>query len=231
MYKSITRYVVMLFLFLQLPAYGESASEFSQLCWKKKGEAVSSAMVGDTVILCADAMNINDGKTVTITIFKREPGITDTRVRQIRTKVRNGKIESEWTCKYSDQIFGMEYSKKDVASRPPVKVRKEIICIKPEYYFFIKTQRLGGKSTNSPILELKDWIEVFVRDETGKPLHNEEYSLKFPDGTQRKGKLDKHGYLLEENVPIGDFILELNDYGPVEVNYKGDRRRGKKTAR
>jgi type VI secretion system secreted protein VgrG len=47
----------------------------------------------------------------------------------------------------------------------------------------------------------KHWVEVeLVYENTGDPVPNEEYRVKLPDGTERRGYLDENGFAREPDI-------------------------------
>ena len=59
---------------------------------------------------------------------------------------------------------------------------------------------------------VKDWIEIRLLDEqTGKPITQREYTMKFDDGSERKGTTDDRGFLFENDIPSGNYELILDE--------------------
>jgi len=78
----------------------------------------------------------------------------------------------------------------------------------------------------------KDWIEIRILDEmTGKPMPQREYTLKFDDGSERKGITNDEGFLFEDDIPSGKWELILDGHKVTEfVNaspYKRSNIKGK----
>lgn len=51
--------------------------------------------------------------------------------------------------------------------------------------------------------EVLDWIEIQLLDEASKPIANQAYRIKLPDGSIRSGKLDKQGLARVDDIPGG----------------------------
>ena len=46
------------------------------------------------------------------------------------------------------------------------------------------------------------WIEIeLVYENNGEPVPNEEYCVRLPDGSERRGSLDENGFAREPNIP------------------------------
>jgi hypothetical protein len=62
-----------------------------------------------------------------------------------------------------------------------------------------KTPCGGGTSPSED--PQKHWIEIEMRyEDNGDPVQGEEYLIKLPDNTERRGTLDDNGFAREANV-------------------------------
>ena len=164
----------------QAQLYGVSNAKWS----KDKAE------VGEKVTLTADVEGFDNGTPALIEIYKRDIKGPDVLFKTIETKVQNNKIEEEW-----------EYclpppSKKD----PKDKAEKEGYSA-PEYYFQALVE---NSKARSGLLNIKDWIDIKVKDEKGKSMGNLEYKIYFPNGEVKKGKFDSGGRLKLEKIVAGE---------------------------
>lgn len=50
----------------------------------------------------------------------------------------------------------------------------------------------------------RHWIEIELVGEDDKPIPNEKYKVKLPDGTEKEGTLDQNGWARVESDPKGD---------------------------
>ena len=60
---------------------------------------------------------------------------------------------------------------------------------------------VGDQQARSGMIEFKDYVEIELKDEDGRPIANEAYILYLANGEVREGTLDANGYKKEENVP------------------------------
>ncbi len=113
----------------------------------------------------------------------------DDLVTKIESKVQGNKVEAEWVYKYVEE-------EKEEWSEEEKKKGYSV----PEYYFIVKVK---DSQARSGLLEFRDWIEIELKDEDGKPVGDEEYILYLSNGTVKKGKLDQNGYKKVEDIPPG----------------------------
>jgi hypothetical protein len=58
-------------------------------------------------------------------------------------------------------------------------------------------------------LSLDGWVEIVCLNEDDSPLVNEPYVVYFSDETTREGMTDGAGRIFEDNVPAGDWAIDL----------------------
>ena len=59
---------------------------------------------------------------------------------------------------------------------------------------------------------VKDWIEIRLLDEqTGEPVTQRGYTMKFDDGSERTGTTDERGFLFEDNIPSDNYELIIDE--------------------
>lgn len=162
--------------------------------------SAKEARRGDVLTLSAEVYGVNDKTEATVTIYEYDRDGLNDRIVELPVEVKNQKIEVKWEYQYfedTDEIPSewelQEYGK----SYNP-----------PEYFFTIK---LGdteyGKKQESGLLLFKDWIEVELLDSNGQPVPNQDYILRLPDGTEKRGQLDGDGKARVEDVPPGKFRI------------------------
>jgi len=62
----------------------------------------------------------------------------------------------------------------------------------------------------------KTWVAVELLRADGQPFAGADYVINLPDGTQRTGKLDQHGYAIEKGIDKpGLCEVTFPDIGPV----------------
>jgi uncharacterized Zn-binding protein involved in type VI secretion len=151
--------------------------------WSKE-----KAEVGEKIGISAETVGFDDDTPAIVEIIKRDVKGPDVVVDTIETRVKGGKIESEW------EFFYPEAESKDVGAAGAMSYSS------PEFYFRIV---LGLCKGYSDLLLLKDDFEIELKNENDNPVADEDYILFLPDGSVRQGKLDGNGYVKEEKVPPG----------------------------
>ncbi|MDD6970398.1 MAG: hypothetical protein SPH83_12905 [Treponema sp.] len=68
----------------------------------ENGKAITKALVGDEVYLCADVTNIADGATAKIKVIEKDDDGNDDFVTELSTSVQEGKIRCDWKVIYTE---------------------------------------------------------------------------------------------------------------------------------
>ena len=68
----------------------------------ENGKAITKALVGDEVYLCADVTDIADGATATIRIIEKDNDGNDDDLTSLTDKVQDGKIRCDWKVIYTE---------------------------------------------------------------------------------------------------------------------------------
>ena len=161
------------------------------LAWKKDGEQISKALVGDEVTLCADTHNIADGASATIKIVEKDADGNDDDVATLKAAVQNNTIECAWKV-----VFTADNDDTDSEQE-----KKEKGYTLPEYAFTIECS--GEKSTESGQLDVyAKFICKLI--EAGKVLSNYPYIIKLAGGAVKTGTTDKNGFVIENEILIGN---------------------------
>ena len=155
-----------------------------------KGLAITKALVGDEVYLCADVTDIAEGATATIKIVEKDADGTDVPVATLSAVVSGGRIKCRWQVKYTADDD-------DADSQKELKEKGYTL---PEYAFVVECG--GATSGESGVLEVyADFIAKLSMN--GKLLRNYPYILKLADGSCRKGQTNSDGYIIENELPVG----------------------------
>ncbi len=154
----------------------------------------NSAKVGDTVKLSADVDGYENGTTAVLEIWEKDIDGADDFIAKIETSIKGNKVEAEWKYEYVEDTdeTSLEDEKKGYSS--------------PEYYFIVKVEEGHARSD---LLKYKDWVEIKLKDEEGKPIGKVKYKLILPDGEIKKGTLDSDGKLKLEDIPPGKVKIEF----------------------
>jgi len=154
----------------------------------KAAWSTNLAEVGDTVKMTAEVAGIDDGTESTFQIIMRDANFADRAFDSVKASVRSGKIEAEWVFEINEDLLRTQ------------EQRTARNYSAPSFYFVVQA---AGIQQRSGYLKFKDWLELEMEDEDGKPMSNCEYTVQFPDGSVRNGTLDDNGKARIENVPPG----------------------------
>ena len=158
------------------------------------------AKVGEKVGMFVDVTGFPDGTKVTFSVYEHyrlQDEDHDLKKDDIQGEVKDGLAQAEWE---------FQYVKDEADVRTELAEDKKYTV--PEYFFRVKVQEVEGECKER--LEYRDRIEIFFVGPDGKAVSNEEYLIEFlATLKKRKGKLDEKGRLYEENVPIGNYSIEL----------------------
>ncbi len=169
---------------------------------KKMKWSQEEARRGEVLTLTAEFDKIDDNTDAMLTIYEYDEDKAHDKITEMDVKIEGKKIEIEWEYEYhedTDEIPNDEEKKKYGGSYNP-----------PEYFFTVKIGDFElGKKQESGLLKFKDWVELVLNDNLGRPVPDEDYVLTLPDGTEKKGKLDKNGLAVEQGIPPGKIKVEF----------------------
>ena len=161
-----------------------------------KGQAITKALVGDEVYLCADITDIADGATATIKIVEKDADGTDDPVTTLSAVVSGGKIKCQWQVTYT--------ADEDDADSQQELAEKGYTL--PEYAFVVECG--GATSGESGVLEVRGWIKVKYVDKSGNPLANKNYVVYLLDEkTCISGTTDENGFVQEDELKQGRYFI------------------------
>jgi len=173
----------------------QGSYEITLKCIAKAAWSVKDAKVGDKVKLQVETSGIAAGEKATIEIFIKDANFADHLLHTIESQVSGDKIEEEWELELDDRFLGDQDSKKEKGA-----------YLSPLFYFTVRT---AGISARSGILQYKDYFEIELNDEDGKPIGGAKYHAFLPDGSIREGTLDSNGYAKLEKVSPGRVRVEF----------------------
>ena len=161
-----------------------------------KGQAITKALVGDEVYLCADITDIADGATATIKIVEKDDDGKDDPVATLSAVVSGGRIKCRWQVKYT--------ADEDDANSQQELTEKGYTL--PEYAFVVECG--GATSGESRVLEVRGWIKVKYVDKSGNPLANKNYVVYLLDEkTCISGTTDENGFVQEDELKQGRYFI------------------------
>ncbi|MFZ5979819.1 MAG: hypothetical protein ACOYVF_04240 [Candidatus Zixiibacteriota bacterium] len=166
--------------------------------------SAKEARRGEVLTLSAEVENVWDGTEAKVTIYEYDNDGVHDKITELETAVKDKKISIDWEYEYhedTDEVPTQEEMERYGKSYNP-----------PEYFFVIeiKGQKFGTKQ-ESKLLLFKDYLEIELVNQKGEPVPDEEYKVTLPDGTTKKGKLDKNGRAVVKDVPPGKCIVEFKD--------------------
>ena len=152
-----------------------------------KGQAITKALVGDEVYLCADITDIADGATATIKIVEKDADGTDDEVATLSAVVSGGQLKCKWQVTYT--------ADEDDADSQQELAEKGYTL--PEYAFVVECG--GVTSGESGVLEIKDEIIITVKN--FENLKGKTLKLVWKDGSSKEIPIDS------EELKIRDIFI------------------------
>jgi len=157
---------------------------------------------GEVLTLKAEFDKVDNDTDAVLTIYEYDEDKAHDKITEMDVKIEGKKIEVEWEYEYhedTDDIPDDEEKKRYGGSYNP-----------PEYFFTVKIDEFElGNNQESGLLKFKDWVEIALNDNLGRPVTDEDYVLTLPDGSERKGTLDKDGRAIEKDIPPGKINIEF----------------------
>ena len=161
-----------------------------------EGQAITKALVGDEVYLCADITDIAEGVTATIKIVEKDADSKDDPVTPLSAVVSGGRVKCRWQVKYTADEDDAD-SQKELAEKGYTL---------PEYAFVVECG--GATSGESGVLEVRGWIKVKYVDKSGNPLANKNYVVYLLDEkTCISGTTDENGFVQEDELKQGRYFI------------------------
>ncbi len=153
---------------------------------------VDQTNCGEEIRLLVDCPAHDEGDSIDFEIYKLYKEESGDVVTTLNGTVNEQSLaEATWTYEYQEEDEGK----------------------KPKFIFKAKS---GSLETKSDILTIVDVFEAQLNDSDGNPVANVGYTLKLPDGTTREGTTDDEGRIVEEELPVGNMKLRLEDGSTLE---------------
>ena len=123
----------------------EKSPKISSPHWEdENGKAITKALVGDEVFLCADTENISDGTSAKIKIVEKDDDGNDDFVTELSAAIQDGKIRCKWKVVYTED-------NDDTDSQKEIQEKGYTL---PEYAFTAECD--GIESEESGQLDVRD---------------------------------------------------------------------------
>jgi len=147
------------------------------------------------VKLLVDLEGYQDGRLVQFEIWQRI-GEAEEKLAEVNGVTKGGKGIGRWIPQVK--------RKEDLPLEEEINEE-----VKDESYYFIA--KIDEQEVKSEDFVFTYALEIFLEDEWGEPIDGAEYTIKFSDGTEKKGSV-KNGKVNFQNAPGGEFEIELKDY-------------------
>ncbi len=179
----------------------EGSHEIALHAITKAEWSAKKARNGEKVKMLVETVGIEDGTKAKLEIFERSTNVPDKSIKVFDDlAVQNGKVQAEWQYEFVDE-------EEEETETTVTNTEK---YFSPSYYF---TVQIGSVSTRSPMLEYKDFIELYLKDGEGNAIGGARYRVFLSNGEVREGELDSNGYKKIEKVPPGKWTVQFPDYG------------------
>jgi uncharacterized Zn-binding protein involved in type VI secretion len=139
--------------------------------------AKSNANVGDRVKMTAEVDGFAPGTAAVFEVYRRDITGPDSGVVSLESTVQGNKVEAVWEYVLPQRLTEEETKRTRYSS--------------PEYYFDVV---VGNLKARSGVLSYRDYLEIKLVEDNGKPIGNVKYRVYLADGTIKEGTLDANGY-------------------------------------
>ncbi|NMC43352.1 MAG: hypothetical protein GYA46_05480 [candidate division Zixibacteria bacterium] len=164
--------------------------------------SASEARRGDILTLSATVKGVPDKTEVTVRILEYDADGGHDITAELPAIVDKNKLEVKWEYTYFEDVD-------DIATQEEMQKYGKAYN-PPEYFFVVEVYgQKHGLKQESKLLLFKDYVDIVLTNQRNQPIPDQDYVLYLPDGSQRKGKLDKEGRAVEKNVPPGDYRVEF----------------------
>jgi phage protein D len=147
---------------------------------------------GEEIRLLVECPAHDEGDAVSFEIYKRFTEESGDIITTLNGTVDSqSQAEATWTYEYQEEDEGT----------------------KPQFVFKAKS---GSLEIISDVLTVVDIFEADLKDADGQPVVNKKYILTLPDGSTREGVSNDEGKVLEEELPVGDMRIRMEDGSELE---------------
>jgi len=171
-----------------------------------KIEAITAAQwsslrhqVGEEITLEVSTAGVDDGAHVLLEIYRRDSNRPDLLVHAIEESVDGDAVSVNWTPEVTEDLLAYQDD-----------------CLDKGQYsnpFYLFKVAIGTLKAWSPLMQLRDQLEVVLKDDTGDSLAERALLIAFPNGEIRAAKTDSGGKLKLEDVPCGRFRISADVRG------------------
>ena len=162
------------------------------------GKAITKALVGDEVYLCAEVTDIANGTTAKIKIVEKDADGNDDDLTVLTDKVHDGKIRCDWKVVYME----------DDDDADSEQEKKEKGYTLPEYAFTVECD--GAESEESEQLDVRGQAKVYIIDKVSREKLSNKIVHIFKNAKEiYTGKTDNNGFFYIKDVDIGYYDIEV----------------------
>ena len=178
----------------------EKSPKITSPRWEdENGKAITKALVGDEVYICADVTNIADGATAKIKVIEKDDDGNDDFVAELSTSVQEGKIRRKWKVVYTE----------DNDDTDSQKELEENGYTLPEYAFTVECD--GTKSEESGQLDVRGWIKKqFIFNNSKNTVKNLNYEILFPDDSIIHNRIRHDGFIDLKDIKFKYYKIRLS---------------------
>lgn len=172
--------------------------ELTNLVWKQDGKQVEKALIGQTVELTADVSGADEGASISLEIVDVAAAEGEKEIRNVGGVVADQKISIAWKVDYPVKKKNADDSDEQTG------------YIEPELVF-------RGTTTNTSEVEsgrlaVFTWLKVLLREKVGGNILKEtKCYLVHPDDSEEELVSDAEGYVVVDELKIGDYRLTLKN--------------------
>lgn len=170
--------------------------ELTNLVWQQEGQQIDKAVIGQTVELTADVSGADEGASLSLQIIDVAGPDEEKELGNVGGVVADKKISIAWKVDYPIKKKNANDSDEQAG------------YIEPELVF-------RGTTTNtceveSGRLAVFTWLKVLLRERVGgKILKETKCYLVHPDDSEEELVSDADGYVVVDELKIGDYRLTL----------------------
>ena len=159
--------------------------------------SVTKLPYGQRVKLLIKCEGYPDGRVVRFEIWRRK-GQNEEKVSEQYGVTRGGNAYAIWNPNIEERRIKLK-----------ARVGETNEPVEEEKYYFIA--RIDDQEIKSGDLKFTFPVDVYLEDESGRPLHDVDYTITFSDGSKRQGKF-KDGHAKVEDAPLGGLKIEVEGY-------------------
>ncbi|MEM3403984.1 MAG: hypothetical protein QXJ17_05585 [Nitrososphaeria archaeon] len=149
------------------------------------------------VKLSVDAIGFEDGRIVQFEIYRKKGGKEEL-VSQVNGAVVDQKAEAKWVPEAEERRITLGGDSTEAGDVPEDE----------EYYF---KARIDELEVSSEKFEFTYPLEIYLKDDRGRPLDGLKFEIEFSDGSKREGVI-KDGYAKVKDAPKGRFKVKVKGY-------------------